>query len=177
MSRDQFIFFRDILLDTREDILTRIKELEARWQELSERQIEIEEGAQNAALTLPYDRLDGNGKETIEQIDLALNKIITGDYGICENCGDGISIKRLEAVPWTRLCIDCARASERGNLPPPPAEATQPAELPDEYQGLANDQVPLIIHEELEEDLFEAGDDKPYHPPNAPPPHELPRDF
>lgn len=176
MSRDQFIFFRNILLDTREDILTRIKELEARWQELSERQIEIEEGAQNAALTLPYDRLDGNGKETIEQIDLALNKIITGEYGICESCGDDISIKRLEAVPWTRLCIDCARASERGNLPPP-AEAAQPAELPDEYQGLTNDRVPRIIHEEPEEDLFEAGDNKPYHPPEAPPPHELPRDF
>ena len=33
----------------------------------------------------------------------------TGTYGTCTNCGNEISVGRLEAHPWASLCIDCAR--------------------------------------------------------------------
>jgi RNA polymerase-binding transcription factor DksA len=120
---------------------------------MTEPVIELEEEAQRSTITVSYDRLDENGKATIEKIDLALNKITTGEYGTCEHCGDDISLERLEAVPWTRLCIDCARELERKNQTlPPPAELIETVELPDEYQGLTNNQILSIINEQIEKD-------------------------
>jgi DnaK suppressor protein len=154
MSRDQLLHFRDMLLDSRKEILARVKDLESRWQEMAEPVIELEEEAQRSMITLSYDRLDETGKATIEKIDLALNKIITGGgYGICEHCGDSISVERLEALPWARSCIDCARELERKNHAlPPPAELIETAELPDEYQGLTNNQILTLINEQIEKD-------------------------
>ncbi|HEX9619882.1 MAG TPA: TraR/DksA C4-type zinc finger protein [Polyangiaceae bacterium] len=36
-----------------------------------------------------------------------------GSFGVCEDCGDPISIKRLEARPETTLCIRCKEEQER----------------------------------------------------------------
>jgi DnaK suppressor protein len=44
----------------------------------------------------------------------ALRKIDEGSYGICEECEEDISIKRLKAIPDTRYCIVCQTALEKG---------------------------------------------------------------
>lgn len=41
----------------------------------------------------------------------ALDRIESGQYGKCERCNRVISRQRLDALPYTRLCISCARAS------------------------------------------------------------------
>ncbi|WP_457640241.1 TraR/DksA family transcriptional regulator [Persephonella sp.] len=51
-------------------------------------------------------------RETLFYIDIALKKIENGTYGICEECGAQIGEKRLEAIPWVRLCIDCSQNEE-----------------------------------------------------------------
>lgn len=51
-------------------------------------------------------------KETLFLIDLALRKIESGTYGVCEECGEPIGEKRLEAIPWVRLCIKCSENEE-----------------------------------------------------------------
>ena len=48
-------------------------------------------------------RLRGREKTFFEKIDRALQKIENGDFGICEECGEPISVKRLEARPETTL--------------------------------------------------------------------------
>jgi DnaK suppressor protein len=50
-------------------------------------------------------RLRGREKVFLEKIDHALEKIKDGSFGICEQCGEPISIKRLEARLETTLCI------------------------------------------------------------------------
>ena len=45
-------------------------------------------------------------------VNRALRKMDLGTYGICERCGNPVSIERLEALPWAILCIDCARLGE-----------------------------------------------------------------
>jgi len=45
----------------------------------------------------------------LADIDHALARIDAGTYGICERCGEKISVPRLEARPTATLCIDCAR--------------------------------------------------------------------
>jgi RNA polymerase-binding transcription factor len=47
---------------------------------------------------------------TLEDVDRALEKLDDGTYGICDRCGLLISEERLEARPWTSLCMACASA-------------------------------------------------------------------
>jgi RNA polymerase-binding transcription factor DksA len=42
-----------------------------------------------------------------------------GTYGTCERCGRAIGLGRLRALPWTRVCLACARSP--GTQPAPPA--------------------------------------------------------
>lgn len=51
-------------------------------------------------------------RETYAEIEEALRRIEKGDYGLCESCGAIISEARLRALPWARLCIDCANRSD-----------------------------------------------------------------
>ena len=52
-------------------------------------------------------RLRGREKTFLEKIDRALQKIEAGEFGVCEECSEEISVKRLEARPETTLCIRC----------------------------------------------------------------------
>lgn len=45
--------------------------------------------------------------EKLKAIDAALERLKRGEYGICEECDEPISEKRLKAVPWTRYCLHC----------------------------------------------------------------------
>jgi DnaK suppressor protein len=45
-------------------------------------------------------------------IQEAIKAIDYGQYGECIRCGDDIAEKRLEAVPWARLCIKCQEQAE-----------------------------------------------------------------
>ena len=58
-------------------------------------------------------RLRGREKVFLDKIDRALEKIEQGQFGLCDECGEDISIKRLEARPETNLCIRCKEDQER----------------------------------------------------------------
>ena len=55
------------------------------------------------------ERLDQSGREEIAKIEAALARIEAGTYGVCVTCGDTISSQRLAALPYTMVCIGCAR--------------------------------------------------------------------
>lgn len=57
-------------------------------------------------------RLRGREQKLLKKIDEALARIEGGTYGVCESCGNPISIKRLEARPVTTLCIECKTLQE-----------------------------------------------------------------
>ncbi|NKB34021.1 MAG: TraR/DksA family transcriptional regulator [Pseudomonadales bacterium] len=52
--------------------------------------------------------LEADGIEEIAQVTSALNRIEEGNYELCVACGAKISEERLEAIPYTDRCIDCA---------------------------------------------------------------------
>lgn len=58
-------------------------------------------------------RLRGREKGLLDKIEKALVKIEDGTFGTCEECGEEIAIKRLEARPETTLCIRCKEDQER----------------------------------------------------------------
>lgn len=54
-----------------------------------------------------------NVRALLDQIELALERMDAGDYGVCMNCGRDIGDERLEALPFTMLCISCKEEEER----------------------------------------------------------------
>jgi DnaK suppressor protein len=57
-------------------------------------------------------RIRDRERKLIRKIRDALERIEEGTFGICDECGEGISVKRLEARPVTTLCIDCKKKQE-----------------------------------------------------------------
>jgi RNA polymerase-binding protein DksA len=53
-----------------------------------------------------------NEEQILEKVEGALARIETGSYGVCEDCGRDIADARLSAIPYTTLCINCARKQE-----------------------------------------------------------------
>lgn len=61
-------------------------------------------------------RIRDRESKLIQKVKGALDRIENGAFGICESCGEEISVKRLKARPVTTQCIDCKtkeEASER----------------------------------------------------------------
>ena len=52
-------------------------------------------------------RLTQTDSKLLRAIEDALTRIQVEKFGICEECGQPISVARLEAVPWARYCKDC----------------------------------------------------------------------
>jgi RNA polymerase-binding transcription factor DksA len=50
-----------------------------------------------------------NQEQTLAEIRDALDRIDSGSYGKCEECHEAISRARLQALPYTRFCVSCAR--------------------------------------------------------------------
>lgn len=55
----------------------------------------------------------GQLAERKSDIELALRKAESGEFGICERCGKEIPSGRLEALPFARYCVDCQEIVDR----------------------------------------------------------------
>jgi DnaK suppressor protein len=54
-----------------------------------------------------------NEEETLDAIELALERIEEGVYGQCEECEVKIPKARLNAIPYAALCVKCAALQQR----------------------------------------------------------------
>lgn len=50
-----------------------------------------------------------NEEHLLEEVEAALARVEQGTYGACQNCGQKIARERLDAIPYTPLCIECAQ--------------------------------------------------------------------
>lgn len=73
--------------------------------------------------------LTNHEKFKLNEIDNALYKIENGSYGICESCKKGIEEDRLDFIPETRLCVDCAKKEER------PVNNIESVSIKDNFSG------------------------------------------
>ncbi len=55
-------------------------------------------------------------RQLLQMVEGALSRIREGTFGECISCGKEINPKRLEAVPWTRYCIECQEKLEQGRV-------------------------------------------------------------
>jgi RNA polymerase-binding transcription factor len=59
--------------------------------------------------------VDRNSQLALEVLS-ALTRIKEGAYGFCESCDEPIAAKRLDALPWARLCLSCQSRQETGQV-------------------------------------------------------------
>ncbi|MFD8152903.1 TraR/DksA family transcriptional regulator [Streptomyces sp. NPDC059720] len=57
--------------------------------------------------------LAANAREMLDQTTRALERLDTGTYGLCENCGNPIGKARMQAFPRATLCVECKQKQER----------------------------------------------------------------
>ena len=55
-----------------------------------------------------------NEQSTLELVNEALSRVAKGTYGLCDECDEPISKPRLQAIPYAKHCISCARKLEGG---------------------------------------------------------------
>lgn len=107
------------------------KRLEERQRELRQNVSRTEQDGRSADLDTAQDIADrasssyqkeflfhqsSSERQTLQMVEGALNRIREGTFGECISCGNEINSKRLEAVPWTRYCIECQEKLEKGQL-------------------------------------------------------------
>src|SRR5437016_1649956 len=57
-----------------------------------------------------------NDRQLLQMVEGALSRLRDGAFGQCISCGAEINAKRLDAVPWTRYCIECQEKMEKGQM-------------------------------------------------------------
>jgi DnaK suppressor protein len=106
--------FREILEDKKEEILRNARRTLNDHMALDTDDLPDEmDLASSESLQSFTFRLRGREKTFLQKIDRALAKIDEGSFGICEQCEEPISPRRLEARPETTLCIRCKEDQER----------------------------------------------------------------
>ena len=117
-SKDRFPDLRKSLLRKKESILKEVKEEIAKYISGENKQLvdtanDDGDWAQvDISEDLSLQRLSAHRK-LMHNIDEALRKIAEGTYGICEECGEEISEKRLLVLPTASLCVDCQENKEQ----------------------------------------------------------------
>ena len=136
---------KSLLLNRCREMWQQVAHLELEREELEHHSIEPVDSAQEENLAQLIRKLDERGKEEIGEIELALTKMSSDRYGICELCGKSIPIKRLKVLPATRLCRNCAQKYEalqtRRNHH---RDEIIDEELLDEYRNLNEDNLSLL---------------------------------
>jgi len=76
----------------------------------------FDQASVNGILSEMYSQDERKWNE-IREIDIAIERVFNGEYGICEYCEEPIDIGRLKVLPYTRFCVSCAQQNERTGIP------------------------------------------------------------
>jgi len=113
MNEKQREYFRRKLLKWKEEILKEMRETLENLQENNEPLTDIADRASTETDRAIELRTRDRQRKLIAKIDAALRRIETGEYGYCEETGEPISLKRLEARPIATLSIEAQERHER----------------------------------------------------------------
>jgi DnaK suppressor protein len=100
--------YREALVRKRSEILATggIKPLQTSM-ETNTRQGDLADQASGNNEVHIHLKLKQTDAKILQAIEEALARIDRGTYGVCRDCGEPIAPARLNAIPWTRVCISC----------------------------------------------------------------------
>jgi DnaK suppressor protein len=114
MNKVQLKKFKTLLTEKRDEIVKKAKQTLEEDMTLDANDLPDEMDLASSEYLQSFTfRLRGREKVFLDKIEKALRKIEDGSFGTCEECGEEISLKRLEARPETNLCIRCKEDQER----------------------------------------------------------------
>jgi DnaK suppressor protein len=113
MNERQREYFRRKLLAWRDDILREAKETLQHLQDESQNHSDLADRASSETDRAIELRARDRQRKLIAKIDAALQRIDDGTYGYCEETGEPISLKRLDARPIATLSIEAQERHER----------------------------------------------------------------
>jgi DnaK suppressor protein len=113
MNERQRDYFRQKLMAWRDDILKEAKETLQHLQDENQNHPDLADRASSETDRAIELRARDRQRKLIAKIDAALHRIEDGTYGYCEETGEPISLKRLEARPIATLSIEAQERHER----------------------------------------------------------------
>jgi DnaK suppressor protein len=105
--------YRKLLLEKREELIKRLYE---RRSQIAVDRAPDDEGAfalQDVIKELAATNMEREIR-TLTEVELSLRLLESGQYGLCGSCGDESPTARLQALPWTRICVACAGGAIKG---------------------------------------------------------------
>lgn len=107
-----------LLEGLRQELLRKKEELNARLERITANlrrglEPDSKERAKQLEDSEVVDALGNDARNELRKISATLQRMESGDYGICVTCGTGISNERLLAHPYAEECIDCARQADK----------------------------------------------------------------
>lgn len=114
MTEEELEGARRQLLQLRKELLQEVRDAHAASREIG--QDGVPDLGDMSANTYSRDvllNLSETQQQTVRDIDAALERIDSGDYGICVRCEEEIAPRRLDVRPFSRYCIDCKTDIEK----------------------------------------------------------------
>ena len=101
--------YRDTLLQKRAELeqTAGLRPIQTSLEHNNGRQVDMADQAAGNNEVHIHLRLKQTDAKILQAIDEALQRIEKGTFGICRDCGEPIAEARLNAIPWTRVCITC----------------------------------------------------------------------
>ena len=113
MNERQRTYFRDKLLGWRNEILRESRDTLQTLQDENQNHPDLADRASSEADRAVVLRARDRQRKLIAKIDAALQRLEDGTYGYCEETGEPISLKRLDARPIATLSIEAQERHER----------------------------------------------------------------
>ena len=112
LKEEDIEYFRELLTKSLEELLGHAKDTIS---DITAPKENLPDPTDRASFESDRDlmlRIRDRESKLIKKIKLALDRIEDNIFGVCEKCGEDISIARLKAIPVTTLCIECKTKEE-----------------------------------------------------------------
>jgi len=114
LTQQELDTFKNKLLDRRVQIEKNLRGTTLELEEMRELELNDEgDYAAASAETIVDSAILIQQRKELNEIELALDKIKKGAYGVCEMCEEPIGIERLEVKNFARFCITCREITEK----------------------------------------------------------------
>jgi len=117
MDKKKAEFYRKRLVQKQEELQRLVSKSEQDGREADEEATQdiADKAANSYTKEFLFHQSDDN-RRMLQLVNEALERLKNGSYGLCVACHEGVEVKRLEAVPWARHCIECQEKQEKGLL-------------------------------------------------------------
>ena len=117
MDKKKADYYKKCLVSTQEDLMRLVTKSERDGREADEDPTQdVADKAANSYTKEFLFHQSHENRRVLQLVDEALERLKNGTYGLCVSCQEEVQIKRLEAVPWARHCIECQEKQDQGLL-------------------------------------------------------------